>query len=104
MGPYATRRAAATEAAPAATKDAVRLLYARDLGAESCPEQEKLQSGVRARLGRDPFREDGTKKVAIRVGRAGTALKARVEVRDLKVDLSGPTTREAIAGHNCFTI
>ncbi len=63
----------------AAPRPAVRLSYSLGAGAERCPTEEALREAVAARLGRDPFGEDGD-AIAVHVEREGKELVAVIEM------------------------
>ena len=47
-----------------------------------CPDEEQLRGAVSARLGYDPFHQEGTRDVAISLTRKGKAIEGRFELRD----------------------
>jgi hypothetical protein len=68
----------------------VRLIYVREPGAESCPDEGVLKRAVSARLGYDPFIE-GHKVRSVRavLGPQGRWLRASIELRDADDELLG---------------
>ena len=60
----------------------VHLSYARETGAEQCPDETSLREAVSARLGYDPFDDGAPRVLRARVHRAGGSLVAHVELRD----------------------
>jgi hypothetical protein len=59
----------------------VRLAWARADGGEACLSQSELGERVRARLGRDPFSEQGALSIEGWVRREGTRLRATLRVQ-----------------------
>lgn len=60
----------------------VHLIYERGPGAEQCPDETALRADVAARLGRDPFVEEGARTVVARIRKVGAELRATIELRD----------------------
>ena len=76
-GLWALAAPSAAHAAPA-----FRLVYVREAGTESCPEEVELRMSVAARLGYDPFSPSAGAAVIARVGRTGERLTGSVEIAD----------------------
>jgi hypothetical protein len=71
-----------------------RLVYARGVGAERCPEEPALRRAVAARLGYDPFFPSAERTIMVVIAAEGVDLKAKVYL----VDTSG-----AVRGLREFT-
>jgi hypothetical protein len=64
-----------------AEDDRVRIVIVRDKGAESCPSDDELLSGVRERIGSEPFRDNDDREgreIRIGIARDGSSLIARL--------------------------
>ena len=59
-----------------------RLIYIREAGAASCPEEMELRLAVAARLGRDPFSSGAMRVVVARIGSKRDDLTGSVELID----------------------
>jgi hypothetical protein len=57
-----------------------RLHYDRLGGAEACPDEAQLRDAISARLGSDPFSDDGKRLLEITIGPHGNGLEARIDV------------------------
>jgi hypothetical protein len=87
--------ASASSASPSA-----RLVYLRNPGAESCPDETSVRGAVAARLGYDPFFPNAAETMFIEISRDKDRYRARVKLVDAKNDVRG--TREiAQAGSSC---
>lgn len=53
----------------AAAVPATRLVYERDTAVSECPDRGVFEDAVRARLGREPFRQDGERQLLVRLQR-----------------------------------
>jgi hypothetical protein len=60
----------------------VRLVYVRDVGAESCPDETTLKQSVMAHLGYDPFRPFAGTTLFAEVGRASDRFVGHVKILD----------------------
>jgi hypothetical protein len=60
----------------------VRLEYQREGKASVCPDRLSIQSGVAARLGYDPFRDDADERVRATLRTSGGVLEAHIELVD----------------------
>ena len=78
----------ATRAA-AADHPSAQLIYKRGEGAASCPDEARLRGGVAARLGYDPFTDDGKVVVLVTISRGSGGLRAAIELRDERGRVSG---------------
>lgn len=58
-----------------------RLSFAREVGAERCPDESALRAEVAARLGADPFVAVADREVVARIDRQGGRLHGLVELR-----------------------
>jgi hypothetical protein len=68
-------------APPAAAAPApIKLSYRRERGAARCPGEAELRAGVARRLGRDPFSDDATRALEVRVAGAPPRLVATIEL------------------------
>jgi hypothetical protein len=65
------------------------LLYAREAGAQSCPEESALRAEVAARLGRDPFAAQAPTTVSVFLSGKPQALRARIELSDPHGEVTG---------------
>src|SRR5687767_254078 len=65
---------------PAATP--IRFEYIRGTGAELCPDRAVVLTGIRARLGHDPFGDEGGVRVRCEIAGNAGGLRARVETWD----------------------
>jgi len=74
----------ALPAAPAVAGpgDATRLEYARDAGAQSCPDRAALREAVRKRLGYDPFFPAARQAIVVEITSAGGGLRAELRLLD----------------------
>jgi hypothetical protein len=72
----------------------VRLSLERSPGAESCPGDAELGRRVAARIGRDPFSEQATRSVEVRIQRAERHWRA--EIRLLDAERRAIATREPL--------
>lgn len=61
---------------------AVSLAWVRGPGAEGCPSQRAIRSAVRARLGRDPFRDDAAVTAEVHVARVEGRWRATLALRE----------------------
>ena len=59
---------------------AARLVYVRDKGAESCPDEGRLRAIVRERLGYDPFRAFASATLFAEVSRDARGYRARIKL------------------------
>ncbi|GAC1598418.1 MAG: hypothetical protein NVS3B20_20690 [Polyangiales bacterium] len=59
-----------------------RLVYVRNRGAESCPEEAAIRAAVAARLGYDPFFTTARATMFAEISRAGSAFTARIKLVD----------------------
>lgn len=64
----------------ASANPTARLVYIRNKGAESCPDEEALKSAVAARLGYEPFRPFADVTVIARVKRSDRVYRGEVEL------------------------
>ncbi len=71
--------AALCTATSAWAEAATRLVYTRDRGASSCPDEGTLRQAVRDRLGYDPFDVSAASAVTFGVRPAGKAFVVRIE-------------------------
>jgi len=79
----------------AAGEISVRLVYQRDPGAESCPDEEVLRAEVARRVGFNPFKEDANRVIICRIDRIGHGLRVRIEVEN---DVERPrSSRELVS-------
>jgi hypothetical protein len=60
----------------------VKLEYERQEGAASCPEEAAIRTGVAARLGYEPFREQASDRLRTSIRQVGRLLEARIELVD----------------------
>ena len=72
--------AAAGDSTPA--EGSARLVYQRDPGAESCPDEEALRAEVARRVGFNPFKEDASRVIICRISPIGHGLRVRIEVEN----------------------
>ena len=86
--------ASAAHAAPSA-----RLVYLRNPGAESCPDEAMVRSAVAARLGYDPFLAHATATMFVELSKDAKAFRARVKLVDDQNLVRG--TRELDAKGRC---
>jgi hypothetical protein len=74
---------AATLVAPdARATPQLRLVYIREQGTESCPEEMNLRMSVASRLGYDPFSPTASGAIVARLSRREEALSGSVEIID----------------------
>jgi hypothetical protein len=73
----------------------VRLTYA---GVAGCPSEASLREAVRARLGRDPFRDDAPRSLVAGVTRVGRKLHGAIELREASGAVAGARKLEAADG------
>jgi hypothetical protein len=73
----------------------VRLSYA---GLPGCPAEGALREAVRARLGRDPFRDDAPRSIVARVEKGGRKLTGAVELREADGKVAGARKLTAAEG------
>jgi hypothetical protein len=66
----------------ASASPSARLLYVRNVGAESCPDESALRKSVAVRLGYDPFFPWATTTVLATIDRAGTGYRAEISILD----------------------
>src|SRR5258706_10864334 len=86
---------AVNTAASAEPPPRVRLEYARRAGAERCPDEDQVRRAVVARLGYDPFVDDGEERLGrAELAPAGRALRARIH----------PIEGDEAAGSNQLTL
>src|SRR6185503_20826227 len=69
-------------AAASAPAGSIRFEYVRGAGAERCPDREALLTGIKARLGYDPFDERGVERVRCEIAGTAGGLRSRVETWD----------------------
>lgn len=81
VGMFLGGSGAAAEDSPAGDVSA-RLVYQRDPGAETCPDEEVLRAEVARRVGFNPFKEEASRVIICRVDRVGPGLRARIEVEN----------------------
>jgi hypothetical protein len=62
----------------------VRFEYARQDGAETCPDLATIQAGVAARLGYEPFSDQADDLVRATIHPSGRGFEARIEMDDAK--------------------
>jgi hypothetical protein len=62
----------------------VRLEYARQDGADACPDVAAIQAGVAARLGYEPFDDRAVEVVSATIQPSGHGLEARIALTDAK--------------------
>jgi hypothetical protein len=86
------RRASATPSA--------KLLYVRNHGAETCPDEGEFRKAVAARLGYDPFFPWARTTVLATVERDGSGYQGRIEVLDERSTVLGRRTI-ATKGGDC---
>ncbi|MBI2392148.1 MAG: hypothetical protein HYV09_21340 [Deltaproteobacteria bacterium] len=82
----------------AADRPGAKLVYARKAGAAACPDETGFRALVAARLGYDPFRDDGERTVVVTFVREGGALRAKLELRDAA---GKPAGARALSGAEC---
>ncbi len=80
---------AALLARPAAADQTARLVYARGVGADACPDEAALRAAVAARLGYEPFRPLAALTVIASVTRAGAVYQGDVRLLGEKGDEVG---------------
>jgi len=78
-----------TTRAAAADRPSAQLIYKRGEGAASCPDEARLRAAVAARLGYDPFTDDGKAVVLVTITRGSGGLRAAIELRDPRGRVSG---------------
>ena len=76
-------------ARPARADQTARLVYARGVGAETCPDEESLKLAVAARLGYDPFRPVAALTVIANLSRVGVIYRGEVRLLGEKGDEVG---------------
>jgi hypothetical protein len=75
--------------AAALAAENVRLVYVRETGAESCPDEPEVRRSVAARLGYDPFVDGPGRVVRVVLSLAARRLRASIEITDESGDLLG---------------
>jgi len=89
--------------APAPSSTSARLVYVRNAGAESCPDERAIRSAVGARLGYDPFLPEAPSTLFAEISSKGTGFAARIRLIDAAGTVRG--TREIThAQGRCFEI
>lgn len=84
----------------AAASPSARLVYVRNAGTESCPDESAVRSAVAARLGYDPFFPSAAETMFIELSKEKSGYRARVKLVDDKSNVRG--TREiAERGASC---
>lgn len=84
----------------AAASPSARLIYVRNGGTESCPDENAVRSAVAARLGYDPFFPHAAETMFIELSKEKSGYRARVKLVDDKSNVRG--TREiAERGSSC---
>src|SRR5437868_3298 len=63
------------------------LLYVREAGAQSCPDESSMRAQVAARLGREPFVEHALTTVSVTLYAKARELRARIELVDASGDV-----------------
>src|SRR5262249_28836870 len=81
----------------------VRFRYAVAEGAEQCPSVQAVIDGVRARLGRDPFRDDAPLILRAGVAKKKKRLEAHIELRNRACELLGERRLDA-AKNECASL
>ena len=80
-----------------------RLVYLRNPGAESCPDDQAIRSAVSVRLGYDPFLAFAPATLFAEISKVGREYRARIKLVDDNNVVRG--TRElAYEGENCADI
>jgi hypothetical protein len=77
---------------PAARQTAgptTRLEYVRSEGAERCPARAEVVAAVSARLGHDPFSDDGARVLRCEITRDGVGLRSIIELREATGRVAG---------------
>jgi len=72
--------AALADGSPGDVAASVRLLYQRDVAAESCPDTSTLQTALTERLGFNPFDDRAARVLSCRVQKVGRTFRAHIEV------------------------
>jgi hypothetical protein len=99
----ATFAGALALATPAAASPSARLVYLRNPGTESCPDETAVRGAVAARLGYDPFFPNASETMFIEISREEAGYHARVKLVAADNNVRG--TREiAQAGDECTGI
>src|ERR1700733_6884198 len=76
--------------APAAVASpSARLVYVREQGAESCPDEDAVRSAVAARLGYDPFFPTAPSTMFVEISRANRVFRAHIKLVDAANDVRG---------------
>jgi len=78
----ATAFALSAARAVAGPGDATRLEYARDAGAQGCPDRAALREAVRKRLGYDPFFPAARQAIVVEITSASDGLHAELRLLD----------------------
>jgi hypothetical protein len=89
--------------AAALAAENVRLVYVRETGAESCPDEPEVRRSVAARLGYDPFVDGPGRVVRVVLSLAARRLRASIEITDENGDLLG-TNQLSPRVRNCDTL
>ncbi len=69
-------------AAPASEPRQMRLVYVRETGAESCPDEGRVRAAVAGRLGYDPFSAAASATVVARITRENGRFFGSIEIVD----------------------
>lgn len=84
----------------ASASPSARLVYLRNAGTESCPDESAVRAAVSARLGYDPFFLTAAETMFIELSKEKSGYHARIKLVDEKNDVRG--TREiAEKGRSC---
>ncbi|MGZ6064231.1 MAG: hypothetical protein ACXWVM_17645, partial [Polyangiales bacterium] len=77
-----------------------KLVYERGPGAESCPDEAAMRVEVAARLGRDPFVDQGARTVVVKIKREAGTFRGTIELLDAKGAPAGTRTLSS-ASNDC---